>query len=90
LPAIELMHDLHNTGANPHRMPAILRKEDQEAWLQGTAEEARGVLLPYRSDCMTAHPVSPRVNAAKNDDAKLIEPASDAAGDAPAEQPSLF
>jgi putative SOS response-associated peptidase YedK len=77
LPANELMHDLHNTGANPHRMPAILRREDHEAWLQGTIEEARAALRQYSSDVMTAHPVSTRVNTPKNDDEKLIEVADD-------------
>jgi putative SOS response-associated peptidase YedK len=86
LPANELMHDLHNTGANPHRMPAILRKEDHEAWLQGTVEQARAVLLQYAADCMAAHPVSTRVNTPDNDDEKLIEPA-DATGDPPSQPP---
>ena len=38
------MVDIHDTGNNPHRMPAILRLEDHEAWLKGTKEEARA---PY-------------------------------------------
>jgi len=74
LPANELMHELHNTGASPHRMPAILRKEDHEAWLQGSLEDARAVLRQYPADVMTGHPVSTRVNTPKNDDEKLIEP----------------
>ena len=32
IPANDLMKSIHNTGSNPHRMPAILRREDQEAW----------------------------------------------------------
>jgi putative SOS response-associated peptidase YedK len=35
MPANALMKDIHNAGNNPYRMPAILRKEDQEAWLSG-------------------------------------------------------
>jgi len=44
MPAKALMVDIHDTGNNPHRMPAILRLEDHEAWLKGTKEEARA---PY-------------------------------------------
>src|ERR1700757_191985 len=36
MPANELMADIHNAGKHPQRMPAILRREDQEAWLRGT------------------------------------------------------
>jgi putative SOS response-associated peptidase YedK len=74
MPANTLMADIHNTGNNPHRMPAILRREDHEAWLEGTMEEARGVLTPYPSDLMVAHRVSPRVNSVRNNSPELIEP----------------
>ena len=69
-----LMRDIHNTGKNPYRMPAILRPEDHAAWLSGTAEEAKSVLLQYPDDRLHAYRVSTRVNAPKNDDASLIEP----------------
>jgi putative SOS response-associated peptidase YedK len=69
------MREVHNTGNNPHRMPAILRREDHEAWLHGTKEEARAVLAQYPADLMDAYPVSTRVNSPKNDDEQLIEPA---------------
>jgi putative SOS response-associated peptidase YedK len=69
-----LMADIHNTGNNPHRMPAILRREDHEAWLKGTAEDARAVLTPYPSDLMVAHRVSTRVNSVRNNSPELIEP----------------
>jgi hypothetical protein len=68
-----LMCDIHNTGNNPHRMPAILRKEDCDAWLGGTMDEARAALRQYPADLMTAYPVSTRVNTPKNNDEKLIE-----------------
>jgi putative SOS response-associated peptidase YedK len=74
MPANTLMADIHNTGNNPHRMPAILRREDHEAWLEGTMEEARAVLTPYPSDLMVAHRVSPRVNSVRNNSPELIEP----------------
>lgn len=36
MPANALMREIHNTGNNPHRMPAILRREDQDKWLNGS------------------------------------------------------
>jgi len=74
LPANELMTDIHNAGSHPGRMPAILRREDQEAWLEGSPQEARAVLAPYPADLMCAHPVSTRVNSVRNNGPELIEP----------------
>ena len=74
MPANKLMHDIHNSGSNPHRMPAILRREDQDTWLTGSVDAARTVLKEYAADLMVAWPVSTRVNAPKNNDAKLTEP----------------
>jgi putative SOS response-associated peptidase YedK len=74
MPANALMSDIHNTGNNPHRMPAILRAEDHRAWLEGTIDEARGTLVPYPADLMVAYAVSTRVNSPKNNDATLITP----------------
>jgi putative SOS response-associated peptidase YedK len=74
MPANALMADIHNTGNNPHRMPAILRAEDREAWLKGTPEEARAVLQQYPADLMSAYEVSTRVNSVKNNDPTLIKP----------------
>jgi putative SOS response-associated peptidase YedK len=73
LPGNELLQQIHNTGSNPHRMPAILKIEDRETWLKGTPEEARAVLKPYESRLMVAHEVSTRVNSPKNNDAALVE-----------------
>ncbi|HET7756096.1 MAG TPA: SOS response-associated peptidase [Steroidobacteraceae bacterium] len=74
LPANALMADIHNAGNHPGRMPAILRREHLDAWLCGTAAQARAVLLPYRSDLMLAYEVSPRVNSVRNNSPELIEP----------------
>lgn len=74
MPGNELMRHVHNAGANPHRMPAILRREDREAWLNGTADEARGVLRPYAADLMEAYEVTARVNSPRNDAPSNIEP----------------
>jgi putative SOS response-associated peptidase YedK len=74
MPANALMADIHNTGNNPHRMPAILRLEDRAAWLEGSLEEARAALAPYPADLMVAYEVSSRVNSVKNNSPDLIEP----------------
>jgi putative SOS response-associated peptidase YedK len=74
MPANTLMHDLHNTGGNPHRMPAILSREAQEVWLRGAVAEAHSVLTPYPADLMVAWRVSPRVNSPKNNGPELILP----------------
>jgi putative SOS response-associated peptidase YedK len=63
-----------NSGNSPHRMPAILRREDWETWLSGSADEAMAVLKAYPADLMLAHEVSAKVNSPKNNDATLIEP----------------
>jgi putative SOS response-associated peptidase YedK len=55
-------------------MPAILRKEDHEAWLGGTADEARGALQQYTADLMYAYAVSSKVNSPKNNAPDLLEP----------------
>jgi putative SOS response-associated peptidase YedK len=79
LPANELMADIHNAGSHPYRMPAIVRAEDRDVWLRGTAQEARAALTPYPSSLMLAHEVSTRVNSVKNDSPDLIEPLEPAA-----------
>jgi putative SOS response-associated peptidase YedK len=49
-------------------MPAILRAEDRDAWLNGTLEQARAALTQYAADLMVAYEVSTRVNSVKNND----------------------
>jgi putative SOS response-associated peptidase YedK len=71
MPANELLRDIHNSR---FRMPAILRHEHIETWLSGTPQEARAVLLPFPSDEMLAWPVSPQVNAPRNNGPELILP----------------
>jgi len=73
LPANDLLRHIHNTGNNPHRMPAILKHDDRDQWLNGTPDDARAVLAQYDPGLMVAHEVSTRVNTPKNNDATLIE-----------------
>jgi putative SOS response-associated peptidase YedK len=66
-----LMAEIHNVKA---RMPAILAREDRDAWLAGSLDDARSALKPYPADLMVAWPVSTRVNTPRNNSAQLIEP----------------
>jgi putative SOS response-associated peptidase YedK len=69
MPPNALMAEIHNAK---QRMPAILAQEDHDAWLSGSAEEARVALKPYPADLMVAWPVRTRVNSPRNNDAELI------------------
>jgi putative SOS response-associated peptidase YedK len=69
------------TGANAmmapihQRMPVILRREDEETWLDPDAptEVLQTLLRPY-DGAMDAYPVSTRVNRPDQDDPGVIEP----------------
>jgi putative SOS response-associated peptidase YedK len=73
VPANSLLGEIHNTK---QRMPAILAKEDREAWLSGTHDEAWSTLKSYPDEHMVAWPVSSRVNSPKNNEPTLIQPIS--------------
>jgi putative SOS response-associated peptidase YedK len=74
MPANSLMREIHNGGSNPHRMPAILKREDVDIWLEGSVDEARAVLRPYEANLMVAYEVGSAVNSPKNNDALLLRP----------------
>jgi putative SOS response-associated peptidase YedK len=68
----ELMAPIHN------RMPAILRREEESAWLDPELKETDALvalLKSYSAEEMEAYPVSRRVNAPQNDDEFCIEAA---------------
>jgi putative SOS response-associated peptidase YedK len=71
VPPNELMIAIANTDG---RMPAILRRRDYQAWLQGTPVAAKATLHPYNKSGMRAYPVSPRINSTAPDDPTLIRP----------------
>jgi putative SOS response-associated peptidase YedK len=73
------VHRIHNTGSHPHRMPAILRQEDEDVWLHGTPEQAFAVLQPYPDDLIVSYPVPSRVGNVRQNDERLIEPIPSAA-----------
>jgi putative SOS response-associated peptidase YedK len=74
MPANDLMRHIHNTGNNPHRMPAILDPADAEAWLTGSNDDAFATLKQYPAANMVAWEVTRAVNTPKNNVAALIEP----------------
>ncbi|MCY8518604.1 SOS response-associated peptidase [Bacillus atrophaeus] len=66
----QLMEDIHD------RMPVILPRNNQKAWLnpQNTgAAYLQSLLLPYDADDMEAYKVSSLVNSPKNNSPELIE-----------------
>ena len=69
--ANELLREVHD------RMPAILREEDYEAWLDPEmhkAELLQGLLRSYDAGEMMAYPVGTLVNTPGRDERALIEP----------------
>ena len=66
----ELVATIHN------RMGAILKPEDEEAWLnpQNSVADVAPLLKPYPAEEMEAFPVSRAVNSPSFDDASCIAP----------------
>ena len=60
-----------------HRMPAILRQDDEIRWVSRgpiPPEEMHRILAPAPADGLAVYPVSDRVNDAKADDERVIAP----------------
>ena len=68
----EILAPIHN------RMPVILRPQDEEMWLDPSAEvkHLTHALKPYPAEEMEAYEVSRLVNSAKNNIPQCIEPVS--------------
>jgi len=67
----ELVAAIHN------RMPAILKREDEERWLSGKTfnnGHLNDILVPYPPEEMTMFPVSSLVNNPSIDDKRVIAP----------------
>ncbi len=60
VPANELVSDIAGPSGG---MPAILRRKQYHAWLQGTPVEAKAALQPYKAGWMHAYPVSPQLTS---------------------------
>ena len=82
-PQLSVIHD---------RMPAILLDEaTQDAWLNVRdvrAKEAAQMALPLEDGVLKFHPVSTRVNLARDDDPGLIEPVSEDLPEPPESKPA--
>ena len=62
-----------------HRMPAILPRDAEAAWLDPDTHDAgvlTALLRPYPAEQLEAYPVSPAVNSIANTGAELIAPLS--------------
>jgi putative SOS response-associated peptidase YedK len=58
------------------RMPVILRREDEDAWLapETALERLLGMLAPYPAELTELYRVDSRVNSVRNDDPDCIKP----------------
>lgn len=66
-----LMEPIHN------RMPVILRREDEDRWLNPDEVEAEPLLKrlqPYPADAMECYEISTNVNNPSHDDKRLLHP----------------
>jgi putative SOS response-associated peptidase YedK len=66
--ANELLRPIHD------RMPVIVPPEHYARWLDAAGAEVSDLFTSYPDVRLRVHPVSPRVNAVRNDDPGLIEP----------------
>jgi putative SOS response-associated peptidase YedK len=67
-PPNALMKNIH------HRMPAILSKNDERAWLfENDTDYLKTLLTPFDTDKMKAYTVSNKVNSPANNNAAIIE-----------------
>jgi len=77
-----------------HRMPCILRPEDEAAWLDNEVTDiaaAKALLTQYPSEKLATHPVSTAVNKVTNEGEALVRPVAIVGdNDAPEGQLSLF
>ena len=72
VPANPLLAEIDNTTG---QMPAILRREDYDAWLHSRVADASGFLETHPQIRMVTHPVAPYVNHLEFDEPQLIRPA---------------
>ena len=64
----ELMAPLH------HRMPVLLAREEQAAWLDPDNRQAQALLRPFPSEAMEAYPVGSAVGNPRNDGPESVAP----------------
>ena len=56
------------------RMPVVLSRDDEEAWLRADPTERSDLCRPYAGDDLEAYPIATTVNDPGTDDARVIEP----------------
>jgi putative SOS response-associated peptidase YedK len=64
--ANELVSEIHD------RMPVIIAPENYPRWLSPIEPDPRDLLVPYPFEPMIAWPISPRVNAPRNDSPDIL------------------
>jgi putative SOS response-associated peptidase YedK len=57
------------------RMPVVLCRDEESAWLERGPAERQALCRPYPGDDLDAYPVGRTVNDPGNDDPRVIEPA---------------
>lgn len=57
------------------RMPVVLPRDDEAAWLSADSNERHDLCRPYPGNDLTTYPISTRVNNPANDDPRVLEPA---------------
>lgn len=74
LRANALMRGIHNAGRNRRRMPLMLPRDKQRAWLETPYESAMESVAGVPSESLEAWPVSTAINNPNFNDARVIEP----------------
>jgi putative SOS response-associated peptidase YedK len=80
-PANKVVSPIH------HRMPAILKKEDERVWLDHNIKDleiVQNLLNPFPEEKMDSYRIAPLVNFVKNDSPECIAPSTELS------QPDLF
>jgi len=76
LPCVTILTTEPNDLVEPihDRMPVVLPREDEAAWLTAGPDERKALCRPYPGDDLDAYPISTRVNDPAHDDPSVIEP----------------
>jgi len=72
LPANHLMAEIHN---DKQRMPALLRVEQQQAWLNADNDTALQCVEQYADENMLATAITMYINNPNNNDEACVKPA---------------
>jgi putative SOS response-associated peptidase YedK len=72
------MAEIHNGGQNPHRMPMILREQDEAAWLDPATPMTviESLIKPYDEHPITARPIDKKFLASNPLAKETVDPAT--------------